>query len=125
VRTDIQCTDARITKEVSDLVKESPLGHLLGTQMLYLNDMKELRRTKDELRCEATLHFNAEWIESNRFVIKLYNQDGHALIALIPQPATRQQCQDRLKIFNFDDETTEIAIKSCMAALRNTENSDN
>jgi hypothetical protein len=86
----IQCTGDYVTKEVSEIVEHSPMGHLLGVHMLYLKDMKELWRTNNELRCEANLFLNTSQ-EGEMFLIRLLNQDGHALIGS-HQKTDRSDC---------------------------------
>ena len=69
------CDKDLIERELSSLVENSPAGKI-GVQLLYVKNIAETARKKDELRCRLTMVTSTGEMKG---VFRLVNQDGHTL----------------------------------------------
>ena len=71
---DYTCDEDTITSEMTEMMEQN----VLGPKMIYVKDIKELSRNKDELKCRVTVvHSRGSQTGTFRF----HNRDGHGLVA--------------------------------------------
>lgn len=70
------CNSDKIQSALSGMIERSFAGKF-GTHLLYVKDVKETVRTKDELRCHITAVFSTVTLKG---FFSFLNQDGHSLV---------------------------------------------
>lgn len=75
------CNATIIERELLNLL-DSGLAGKIGVHLLYVKDVEETSRTKDELRCRITAVMNNG---QQMGFFQFLNQDGHTLVGFQPE----------------------------------------